>query len=32
MATEDPQIPELAERRVGRNVGYHICRIILGLG
>ena len=32
MAIEVPQIPDLAERRAGRNLGHHICRVVVGLG
>ena len=32
MAAEDPQISELAEQRAGRNHGYRVGRIVVGLG
>jgi hypothetical protein len=32
MAIEDPQISDLAKRRAGRNLGHHICRVVVALG
>jgi hypothetical protein len=32
MAIEDPQIPGLGERRAGRNLGHHICWVVVAFG
>ena len=30
MGTEDPPIPEVAQRRAKRNLGHFVCRVIIG--